>query len=72
MWNENPIPVEVSPFTEATGPTSGVAEDGTAIDFFYLMFLEELIEQIFTETAMHGNVSLRSLTVNGMTQCLMK
>lgn len=49
-WNENPNPVEVSPFTEATGPTSGVAEDGTAIDFFYLMFPEELIEQIVAET----------------------
>ena len=49
-WNENINPVEVSPFTEATGPTSGVAEDGTAIDFFYLMFPEELIEQIVAET----------------------
>ncbi|KAJ7369700.1 hypothetical protein OS493_036982 [Desmophyllum pertusum] len=42
-WNENENPVRVAPFTVATGPTSGVAEDGTAIDFFYLMFSEELI-----------------------------
>ena len=48
-WNENVNPVEVSPFTEATGPTSGVAEDGTAIDFFDLMFPKELIEHIVTE-----------------------
>ena len=45
-WNKNVNPVEVSPFTEATGPTSGVAEDGTAINFFYLMFPEELIEHM--------------------------
>ena len=53
-WNENSNSVEVSPFTEATGPTSGVAEDGTAIDFFYLMFPEELIEQIVAETNRHA------------------
>ena len=49
-WNENANPVDVSPFTVATGPTSGVAEDGTAIDFFHLRFPEELIEQIVPET----------------------
>lgn len=48
-WNEDENPVEVAPFTAATGPTSGVAEEGTAIDFFYLMFPEELIEQIVLE-----------------------
>jgi len=41
--NANANPVEVLPFTAATGPTSGVAEDGTLIDFFYLMYPEELI-----------------------------
>ncbi|PFX17627.1 Major facilitator superfamily domain-containing protein 9 [Stylophora pistillata] len=46
QWNDNNNPVEVSPFTAATGPTWGVAEDGTAIDFFYLMFPEDLIEHI--------------------------
>ena len=49
-WNANANPIEVSPFTAATGPTSGIAEDGTAIDFFYLMFQEELIEHIVIET----------------------
>lgn len=48
-WNDDENPVEVAPFTAATGPTSGVAEEGTAIDFFYLMFPEELIEQIVLE-----------------------
>ena len=50
QWNDNNNPVEVSPFTAATGPTWGVAEDGTAIDFFYLMFPEDLIEHIVSET----------------------
>lgn len=48
--NLNENPVEVLPFTADTGPTSGVAEDGTAIDFFYLMFPEELFEHILLET----------------------
>ena len=48
-WNENPNPVKVLPFTKATGPTSGVAEDETAIDFFYKRFPEERIEQIETK-----------------------
>ena len=40
----------VSPFAAATGPTSGVAEDRTAIDFFHLIFSEELIEHVVVET----------------------
>lgn len=43
-------PIEVSPFTVANGPTSGVVEDGTAIDFFHLMFPEELIEHNVVES----------------------
>ncbi|XP_067026427.1 piggyBac transposable element-derived protein 4-like [Acropora muricata] len=49
-WNVDENPIRVLPFTEPTGSTSGVAEDGTAIDFFYLMFPEDLIEHIVTET----------------------
>ena len=49
-WNVDENPVRILLFTEPTGPTSGVAEDGTAIDFFYLMFPEDLIEHIVTET----------------------
>ena len=48
-WNEDEHPVEVAPFTATTGPTLSVVEDGTAIDFFYLMFAEALIEQIVLE-----------------------
>ena len=50
LWNENEDPVNVAPFTARAGPMSGVAEDGTAVDFFYLMFPEELIEHIVSET----------------------
>ena len=50
LWNENEDPVNVAPFTARAGPTSGVVEDGTAVDFFYLMFPEELIEHIISET----------------------
>ena len=39
-------PMEVLSFTVATGPTSGIAEDGTSIALLYLMFPEELIEHI--------------------------
>ena len=49
-WNVKEDAVDVSAFAAATGPTSGVAEDGTAIDFFYLMFPEELIEHVVTQT----------------------
>lgn len=31
VWNLDKNPVEVLPFTADTGPTSGVAEDGTVI-----------------------------------------
>lgn len=50
MWNENEDPLNVAPFTARAGPMSGIAEDGTAVDFFYLMFREELIEHIVSET----------------------
>ena len=65
-WNVDENPIRVLPFTEPTGSTSSVAEDGTAIDFFYLMFPEDLIEHIVT--GMHVNVLLRNQTRNGLTQ----
>lgn len=34
LWNENEDPLNVAPFTARAGPMSGVAEDGTAVDFF--------------------------------------
>lgn len=50
LWNENEDPLNIAPFTARAGPMSGVAEDGTAVDFFHLMFPEELIERIISET----------------------
>ena len=42
-WNVNEDPIEVLPFSVATGPTSGVAENVTAKKFFtYLMFQNTL------------------------------
>ena len=49
-WNVDENPVRVLPFTEPSGQTSGVAEDRTAIAFFYSMFPEDLIEHMVTET----------------------
>ena len=49
-WNVNPDPVVVSLFSAATDPTSGIAEDRTAIDFFYLIFPKELIEHVAVRT----------------------
>ena len=54
-WNVDENPIRVLPFTEPTGSTSGVAEDGTAIDLFYLMFPEDLIEHIVTETNQYAH-----------------
>ena len=69
-WNVNPDPVVVSPFAAATGPTSGVAEDGTAIDFFYLIFPEELIKHVVVETNRYA-LQLNQ-TRNGLKQRSMK
>ena len=49
-WNENNDPIYISPFTAATGPTSGIAEDGTVIDLFHLMLPEELMVHIVIGT----------------------
>ena len=34
VWTTDDSPVRVDDFTERSGPVSGVAEDGTALDFF--------------------------------------
>ena len=49
-WNENDDPIYISPFTAATGPTSGIAEDGTVIDLFHLMLPDELMVHIVIGT----------------------
>ena len=58
IWNVDENPVRILPFTEPTGPTSGVAEDGTTNDFFYLMLPEDLIEFIVTETNRYARESI--------------
>ena len=65
-WNVDENPIRVLPFTEPTGSTSGVAEDGTAIDFFYLMFPEDLIEHIVTETNRYARECICCETRPGM------
>lgn len=42
-------PVRVHEYTERTGATSRTAEDGTALDFFLLMFPEDLFEILVTK-----------------------
>lgn len=42
VWTTEDSPVHVDNFVGHTGPTSGVPEDGTALDFFLLLWLEEL------------------------------
>ena len=43
--------ISTSPeFSEATGPISVVPEDEAALDFFFLMFPEELFKLLVEET----------------------
>lgn len=44
------MPVHVDDFVECTGPTSRVPEDGSALDFFLLLWPEELFIKIVQET----------------------
>jgi len=50
QWNSRHEEVHVDRFRADSGPVSGVAEDGTAIDFFNLIFTEDLFEHIVEET----------------------
>ena len=50
VWTTDDLPVHVDDFVERTGPVSGVAEDGTALDFFLLLFRKELFTKIVEET----------------------
>ena len=56
-WNSSREAVNVRPFQAPFGPISGVAEDGTAIDFFHLMFPEELFTHIVEETNLYASSS---------------
>lgn len=49
IWNVDENFIRVLFFIELIGLIFGVVEDGIVIDFFYLMFLEDLIEYIVIE-----------------------
>lgn len=49
-WSRDQAPVNVTPFTTRAGAVSGVAEDGTAKDFFQLFIPDELFDMIVKET----------------------
>ena len=42
IWSTDDSPVRVCDFTQRTGATSRVPEDGTALDFFQLLFPSNL------------------------------
>ena len=48
--SHNRAPINVTPFTARAGAVSGVAEDGTAKDFFHLFIPDELFNMIVEET----------------------
>ena len=49
-WSRDRAPVNVTPFTTQAGAVSGVAEDGTAKDFFQLFIPDEVFDIIVEET----------------------
>ena len=49
-WSRDRAPINVTPFTARAGAVSGVAEDGTAKDFFQLFIPDELFDMIVEET----------------------
>ena len=49
-WSRDRASVNVTPFTARAGAVSGVAEDGTAKDFFQLFIADELCDMIVEET----------------------
>ena len=59
-WSTDDSPVRVHEFTERTGATSRIAEDGTALDFFLLMFPEDLFEILVTETNRNAEQLIRT------------
>ena len=50
FWSRDDSPVDVKDFVEPTGPTSRVQEDGNAMDFFFLLWPEELFAKIVEQT----------------------
>ncbi|XP_022793844.1 piggyBac transposable element-derived protein 4-like [Stylophora pistillata] len=59
-WTTDDWPVHVEEFVECTGPTSRVPEDGTALDFFLLLWPEDLFEKIVEETNRHAEQCIQT------------
>ena len=59
-WTIDNSPVHVEEFVERTGPTSRVPEDGTALDFFLLLWPEDLFEKIVEETNRHAEQCIQT------------
>ena len=60
VWSTDDSLVQVQEFTERTRATSRIAKDGTALDFFLLMFPENLFEILVTETNRNAEQSIRT------------
>ena len=59
-WTTDDSPVVVPEFTEETGATWKVPENGFAVDFFLLMFEEELFELLASETNRNAEQQMRT------------
>lgn len=59
-WNSDRDPVNVVEFTARSGPVSWIPEDGTAIDFFSLLFPEELFELMVMETNRYARQQIQT------------
>ena len=60
FWSRDDSPVDVEDFVEPTGPTSRVPEDGNAMDFFFLLWPEELFAKIVEETNRNAQQCIRT------------
>ena len=60
VWTTDDSPVQVNDFVERTRPVSGVTEDGTALDFFLLIFRKELYTKIVEETNRSAEQCIRT------------
>ena len=60
VWSTDDSPVRVRDFTQRTGATSRVPEDGTALDFFQLLFPSNFFEILVEETNRYATQSIRT------------
>ena len=72
-WSRDRASVNVTPFTARAGAVSGVAEDGTAKDFFQLFIADELCDMIVEETNRYARQCIaRKPDQSGKTQAVKK